>query len=118
MSLEELLQQLRQEYLLSFPEKLNALQQAITHRDYTEIERLTHQLKGTGKTYGFQEITELATPIEQSARQKEIKCIDWSQKAVEILKQWVAAHQSKESFDLKQDPGYIKLISEMNKDRK
>ena len=44
-----------------------AILQAITRRDYAEIARTAHRIKGEGGSYGFDTMTELARSLEVAA---------------------------------------------------
>jgi HPt (histidine-containing phosphotransfer) domain-containing protein len=54
-------------YIETFPEKLAALEQYLAENDWIKIERFGHQLKGSGKAYGFSEISDLGAKIEECA---------------------------------------------------
>ncbi|MBU0509643.1 Hpt domain-containing protein [bacterium] len=59
------LAELRNVYLQSLPEKLEALTRAVEQTDYGMFVRLGHQLKGSGRSYGFAEVSEIGARIEQ-----------------------------------------------------
>ena len=59
------LNELRRGYLSSLNEKLSVLKDAAATQDYAAVVRLGHQLKGSGRSYGFPEISELGRRIEQ-----------------------------------------------------
>ncbi len=40
---------------------------AITRRDYAEIGRIAHRIKGEGTSYGFETMTEMGRSLEQAA---------------------------------------------------
>lgn len=40
---------------------------AIKRRDYTEIGRVAHRIKGEGSSYGFETMTEIGRSLEQAA---------------------------------------------------
>jgi HPt (histidine-containing phosphotransfer) domain-containing protein len=44
-----------------------AMLDALTRDDYKTVERLGHNMRGTGASYGFQAITDLGAAIEEEA---------------------------------------------------
>jgi HPt (histidine-containing phosphotransfer) domain-containing protein len=54
-------------YIDSFPEKLAMFRQFLEENDWVNIERFGHQLKGSGKAYGFAEISVIGAKLEESA---------------------------------------------------
>jgi len=61
------IQKLQTIYIDTFPEKLATLEQYLAENDWVKIERFGHQLKGSGKAYGFSEISDLGAKIEERA---------------------------------------------------
>ena len=45
--------------------------QSLDEEDYAAIQRLGHNFKGSGESYGFPELTVLGSEIEQSARDQD-----------------------------------------------
>jgi HPt (histidine-containing phosphotransfer) domain-containing protein len=64
---ESVLIELRRSYVLSLSEKLTELSEAIADRRLATVSRLGHQLKGSGKSYGYPEISELGARMEEAA---------------------------------------------------
>lgn len=64
--LNSVMERLKATYLESVTEKLHALSDAIAARDFKEIIRHGHQLKGSGRSYGFAEISEIGARIEEA----------------------------------------------------
>lgn len=65
MSLQALLESLQKDYIASLPQKWANLQTHIDARDMGALRDDFHKLKGTGKTYGLPEVSELAALIER-----------------------------------------------------
>lgn len=61
---DEMMRDLQQEYLQQFPQRLQRMKQQWQEKNITAITREFHQLKGTGKTYGFSEVSELCEMLE------------------------------------------------------
>lgn len=51
--------------------ELTELEQAIANRDGDTTRMLGHKLKGTGASYGFNELTQLGAAIEISGREND-----------------------------------------------
>ena len=54
-------------YISTFSEKLSTLEKFVADNDWVKIKRFGHQLKGSGKAYGFSEISDLGEKIEECA---------------------------------------------------
>lgn len=55
-------------FVEEMPKRINALQAHAGNRDWYEVGRLAHQLKGAAGSYGFHEITPCAAALEAAAR--------------------------------------------------
>ncbi|HVX11128.1 MAG TPA: response regulator [Pirellulales bacterium] len=58
------------EYLASLPEVVAQLRGANTRHDYETVAAVAHTLKGCGGTFGFPELTDIATQAEQFAKDR------------------------------------------------
>lgn len=58
------------EYLTSLPGVVNQLRAAVTRRNYETVAAIGHNLKGSGGTLGFPELTEIATRLEVAAKKR------------------------------------------------
>lgn len=63
------LRELIAEFVAELPERFAALEKAAAGQDWQEVRRLAHQLKGSGGSYGFPEITAAAAKVEDAARE-------------------------------------------------
>jgi HPt (histidine-containing phosphotransfer) domain-containing protein len=48
---------------------LNRLWTAIAAADYTTLSRLSHQMKGSGSSFGFDEVSEIGSALEHAANE-------------------------------------------------
>lgn len=64
-SLAEVLAGLQKSYLASMPEKISNLQALHLANDLVKLETEYHKLKGTGRTYGLPEVTQLGAVLER-----------------------------------------------------
>jgi HPt (histidine-containing phosphotransfer) domain-containing protein len=65
------IEQLRGAYLRSLQQKLQALHHAVAARDFNGVAAHAHQLKGSGKSYGFPEISDIAARIEDASQSRQ-----------------------------------------------
>ncbi len=64
-SFNKMMQELRAEYLASFPQKFYDIEAHLQALDFARLRDDFHKLKGTGKTYGIPEISELCAVTEK-----------------------------------------------------
>jgi signal transduction histidine kinase/CheY-like chemotaxis protein len=57
-------------YLVNVEKELNKLQAAQTAQDYPSLQRIGHNLNGTGGSFGFPRITELGARIEHAVKDR------------------------------------------------
>ncbi len=69
---EGLFSELRRHYIAQVPAKISAIQDVIENGDLESIESLAHKLRGSGRSYGFSEITDIAAEIEFACRDRRI----------------------------------------------
>jgi signal transduction histidine kinase/DNA-binding response OmpR family regulator len=62
-------------YLKNVEKELNKLRAAEIVEDYPSVQRIGHNLNGTGGSFGFPRITELGSRIEQAAKDRAIEVI-------------------------------------------
>lgn len=83
--LSKVLTELREEYLQKFPQKLKRLRAVTQTRDWQQIEDEYHKLKGTGKTYGFPEISTICEILETAAQQPALRNPELFEQALTLL---------------------------------
>lgn len=62
-----IMEELRRAYLKSLAAKMEELAAAIAGQDHRAAVRIGHQLKGSGKSYGFPDVSDLGATIEEAA---------------------------------------------------
>jgi len=62
------MEQLKGYYVGNLEERFTNFQKAIKNKDFTEIGFIGHSMKGSGASYGFQEISELGSEMEEAAK--------------------------------------------------
>lgn len=111
MSIDDLLKELQQEYIQSIPEKIKELKDFTQQNDMENLLNTFHKLKGSGKTYGLDEVTLLGQFFEIWMREKKEKVIPFVPKAVEILERIHEARVNSKPYSLDTDSEYQKLLS-------
>jgi HPt (histidine-containing phosphotransfer) domain-containing protein len=56
-------------FMQEMPERINALETLAEARDWNQLARTAHQLKGAAGSYGFAEVTPCAARLEAAARE-------------------------------------------------
>ncbi len=83
--MEELLKKLQLNYLSDLPNKINELRELIKEGCTPEIADFFHKLKGSGKTYGVPELSELGACCEKLSKMTPAPNEEVFQAAVDIL---------------------------------
>lgn len=65
MSINDVLEELRKTYIDGLKGKVETIEHLWKERRYSEIETEFHKLKGTGKTYGLPEVTQVGEVAER-----------------------------------------------------
>jgi HPt (histidine-containing phosphotransfer) domain-containing protein len=72
----DIMVELRATYVKSLANKAEHLAQALSSRDFETIKRLGHQLKGSGATYGFPELSVLGSQLEAAGDDRQSSVIE------------------------------------------
>lgn len=102
--LSRLLSDLKKEYLIALPEKIEKLRSLTQKEKWLEIQEEYHKLKGTGKTYGFPEISVLCEQLETLAQKKESQKTGLFLDALNLLEEIHKAALKNESYNLLNHP--------------
>jgi HPt (histidine-containing phosphotransfer) domain-containing protein len=62
-------------FLANRNKEVTAMQAALAAEDFETIRNLSHGMKGAGGSYGFDRISEMASTIEQAAKQSDAAII-------------------------------------------
>jgi HPt (histidine-containing phosphotransfer) domain-containing protein len=65
MSMKDLLAELQKDYLASFPDKVANLRKLFQENNLEDLQTEYHKLKGTGRTYGVPEVSQLGGALER-----------------------------------------------------
>jgi len=111
MSFDELIKNLQRDYLQSLPEKISDIRKQIQSGSVETLVVSFHKLKGTGKTYGIPEISELAAAVEHICHDKPKQAGPAATQAIAILQDIHSARNSNAEFPLANDPRFIQIRS-------
>ncbi len=62
-------------YLRNVAKQVETIEQYLTNVDFNAILVETHQMAGSGQSYGFEKITEIARRMDEAAKNKETDII-------------------------------------------
>ncbi len=109
MSLQDVLEELRKSYLNALPAKADAIQKLFQERRYSEVETEFHKLKGTGKTYGIPEVSQIGEVAERLVEHGSTSAEESVPAAIKILNRIAATRNSGKALDLENDADYLYL---------
>lgn len=108
--LSEILAELKVEYRSSFPRKIQKLRDTLATGDLDLLREEFHKLKGTGKTYGFPEVSVLCEVMEFACqdRRADLKSVE---KAIAVLERMPKIWAHDAHFDLDGDAAAREILN-------
>lgn len=100
--LSDVLEGLRKDYLSNLPQKISLIKKLTLDENWKELYNEYHKLKGTGKTYGFPEISTLCAKMENFAQNVETQNKSIFEKAVGLLDELRISYSEQKPLDLSQ----------------
>ena len=82
ISIPQGLEEAAKRYLLARRNELATLNQLISQADFDQLRRLAHNMKGTGTSYGFPDLTRIGKSMETAAKAQRAE--DLSAQLVEL----------------------------------
>ena len=110
MSFAAMMEQLKEEYIQSLPEKIELIEAHLQTNSSESLREDFHKLKGTGKTYGIPEISTLAASVEEVCISSPQLAATVAQQALPILRDIYASRSTNSSHDIGTDERYIKIL--------
>ncbi len=111
MNLDDVMGELREEYLQSFEVKVKNLAGNLENKEYDLIELEFHKMKGTGETYGIPEISQLGYVVEKICQTKQNAITEAFPLAIELIHLIVQERSQEKGIDLKANSSFLKLES-------
>lgn len=109
MSFEDLLKSLQSEYVAALPNKIAIIGSQIKSNDLTALRESFHKFKGTGRTYGLPEVSELAELVEKLCIQESAHAMAAAANAVAILQDIYNSRKAHQPYSLQHDPRYLEI---------
>ncbi|MGE3760105.1 MAG: Hpt domain-containing protein [Pseudobdellovibrionaceae bacterium] len=110
MSLDDLLQKMKEEYLEVLPIRIELLKKLTKEKNWEQLEVEFHKLKGTGKTYGFPSVSILCAVFEiVASKQNPANEGDITQ-AILGLEKILASELAGKTFEIESDLELQKLM--------
>ncbi len=72
MSRDDSFEDLRTLFAADLLKKVKALQAALRDANWDQIDRISHQIIGTAESFGYPEISAVASELQQSASEKRL----------------------------------------------
>lgn len=92
MNFDQMMTELRTEYIASMPGKIDEIRALAAAKDSSGLREAFHKLKGSGKTYGVDEVSELFAVCEKL-------CLDKPQISLQVahlaLKIFISIYESR-----------------------
>jgi HPt (histidine-containing phosphotransfer) domain-containing protein len=101
--LSTVLGELKEDYLKKLPTKFENLKALINGQNWEALEDEYHKLKGTGKTYGYPEISVICEKLEFLVQQKNHQSCELFLQANELLEKMHQSYLKKEPVNLESD---------------
>lgn len=109
MNFEALMEQLRTEYVDDLPSKIKEIESRLKNNEHQVVREDFHKLKGTGKTYGVPEISQLAEVVERICVASPQDIQRAVPDAISLLKEIHSQRVLSQSFDITADQRFARL---------
>ena len=110
-SLEDLLSELRKEYVATIPAKVRLIDHLWSLREMTDLETEYHKLKGTGRTYGLGEITQIGEAVERLCEKAPHHLGQAVPLSLALLQRVQAAREHGKALDLEKDADFQTIVA-------
>ncbi len=109
MNFEKMMQELQAEYLAAMPQKFIDINEHIAKKDIAILREDFHKLKGTGKTYGMPEISELGEVIEKICLNNKDQALQAASTGLRLLAAIHKVRLAKKPFALQENPEFLAI---------
>lgn len=111
LSIEALMNELRQEYIQALPAKLQKIEEIGSQGDIEALENEFHKMKGTGRTYGLPEVSLVAAAAEARLKAQGSAPQSWLPEVLSLLKAIHVTRTHGSEYDLNSSPEYQRLTN-------
>lgn len=98
--LSVVLSDLKKDYLAKLPLKIERLKELAQAENWEDLYTEYHKLKGTGKTYGFPEISAVCEKLEIFAQKKEMQHVALFEDAAKLIEDLLLSYIEGKPIDL------------------
>lgn len=109
MTFDALMEDLKREYVSELPLKIQHIRTNLDAKEHAVVREDFHKLKGTGKTYGVPEISQLAEVVELICINRPESISKAVPEALTLLMDIHARRTAAEAFDITGDQRFSKL---------
>ena len=114
--LTTVLSDLKKDYLAKLPNRIEKLYELAGNENWEDLYTEYHKLKGTGKTYGFPEISIACERLESLVQQEENQKVSFFKEAASLIKDIHLSYIEGKKIDIASHPfGKTLLRSGRNK---
>jgi HPt (histidine-containing phosphotransfer) domain-containing protein len=110
MSFESMMESLKSQYLSDLDQKIILIRELLQKKQLEEVKSVFHKLKGTGGTYGINEISLLGGTVETLCENHPANVPRAVDLATDLIKQIKEAQLQKKSFDIEHHASYKELL--------
>ncbi len=112
MNLDEILAKLQKKYIKNMPDKIKTMDKLIQVEDFKSLREEFHKIKGTGRTYGLAEVSDLGALFEEILILSEFQPkMNWALDAYDLFKDIYDSRSKNKVFNIGRDPRYKNLQS-------
>lgn len=109
MNFDELLKSLHRDYLASLPQKMALIRDQLNKGDVNELRESFHKLKGTGRTYGLPEVSELAAAVEEICKDLPQEALAAADRALRLMQDIQVTRSAGQEFHIARDTRFIEI---------
>lgn len=109
MSIDDVLAELRKAYLEALPSRADGIEKLLREGKYNEVETEFHKLKGTGKTYGLPEVSQVGEVAERLVEHGSTSAEESVPAAIKVLRKITTSRAAGLPLDLEKDNDFLYL---------
>lgn len=100
---KKMLLDMKQDYLVALPKRIILIRDLTDKENWKDLNEEFHKLKGTGKTYGFPEISIVCEILETLSGKDRVPSPDVFKKVPDLFERMYQTYLQNQPFPLEQD---------------
>ncbi len=104
---------LQERYRINLKDKFKKIEECVQKQDLTTLADYFHKLKGSGQTYGFKPISDIAALVHEHYKSQSPDFFQWAQVGLSLLQKIHPTLNTPPSISLNQYPEFQQLESSM-----